>query len=223
VLISLSVRRAKINLSPPRRGRPFNFSLSLSSSSSSVLSLSLSLSFRRQFCCNKNIVCDVCICNGFLLFFVLCVLFFTLFFLLFAHFHPQTKDHTNTHTIKERESERERERRRRGNTHKHTERERKREREKESVITMSSSAEQRQQNSTSSHQKRERRPSELQLDAKWEAAIDVTLRRVVYGCIGGTTMAFLMCRGTTARAAVSAFGAGVGVGSAYEDAAKLFK
>jgi inner membrane organizing system protein 1 len=85
---------------------------------------------------------------------------------------------------------------------------------------MSSSAEQRQQNDASSQK---RRPSELQLDAKWEAAIDVTLRRVVYGCIGGTTMAFLMCRGTTARAAVSAFGAGVGVGSAYEDAAKLFK
>jgi len=78
--------------------------------------------------------------------------------------------------------------------------------------------------SGSSEQKTEqRRPSELQLDAKWEAAIDVTLRRVVYGCIGGTTMALLMCRGTTARAAVSAFGVGVGVGSAYEDAAKLFK
>jgi inner membrane organizing system protein 1 len=77
--------------------------------------------------------------------------------------------------------------------------------------------------SGSSSEQKQRRPSELQLDAKWEAAIDVTLRRVVYGCIGGTTMALLMCRGTTARAAVSAFGVGVGVGSAYEDAAKLFK
>jgi len=67
------------------------------------------------------------------------------------------------------------------------------------------------------------RAPELQLDAKWEAAIDVSLRRVVYGAIGGTTMALLMCRGTTARAAVSAFGVGVGVGSAYGDASKIFQ
>ena len=67
------------------------------------------------------------------------------------------------------------------------------------------------------------RALELQLDAKWEAAIDVSLRRVVYGAIGGTTMALLMCRGTTARAAVSAFGVGVGVGSAYGDASKIFQ
>ena len=92
------------------------------------------------------------------------------------------------------------------------------ERERVCVIIMSSSS-----SSGGAKTERSRRPPELQLDAKWEAAIDVTLRRVVYGCIGGTTMAFLMCRGTTARAAVSAFGAGVGVGSAYEDAAKLFK
>ena len=67
------------------------------------------------------------------------------------------------------------------------------------------------------------RAKELQLDAKWEAAIDVSLRRIVYGAIGGTTLAMLMCRGTTARTAVAAFGIGIGVGSAYEDASKLFK
>ena len=69
----------------------------------------------------------------------------------------------------------------------------------------------------------EKRAKELQLDAKWEAAIDVSLRRIVYGAIGGTTLAMLMCRGTTARTAVAAFGIGIGVGSAYEDASKLFK
>ncbi|CAL6270218.1 unnamed protein product [Bathycoccus prasinos] len=68
----------------------------------------------------------------------------------------------------------------------------------------------------------EKRAKELQLDAKWEAAIDVSLRRIVYGAIGGTTLAMLMCRGTTARTAVAAFGIGIGVGSAYEDASKLF-
>ena len=68
-----------------------------------------------------------------------------------------------------------------------------------------------------------KRAKELQLDAKWEAAIDVSLRRIVYGAIGGTTLAMLMCRGTTARTAVAAFGIGIGVGSAYEDASKLFK
>ena len=50
----------------------------------------------------------------------------------------------------------------------------------------------------------EKRAKELQLDAKWEAAIDVSLRRIVYGAIGGTTLAMLMCRGTTARTAVAA-------------------
>ncbi len=68
-----------------------------------------------------------------------------------------------------------------------------------------------------------KRAKELQLDAKWEAAIDVSLRRIVYGAIGGTTLAMLMCRGSTARTAVAAFGIGIGVGSAYEDASKLFK
>ena len=78
-------------------------------------------------------------------------------------------------------------------------------------------------NTITSNERGGKRAKELQLDAKWEAAIDVSLRRIVYGAIGGTTLAMLMCRGTTARTAVAAFGIGIGVGSAYEDASKLFK
>ena len=117
-------------------------------------------------------------------------------------------------------------------THKRSERRRRRRRRRRNTIiiimgehattqktkTSSSSAPPGQHKAPPHH-----RAPELQLDAKWEAAIDVSLRRVVYGAIGGTTMALLMCRGTTARAAVSAFGVGVGVGSAYGDASKIFQ
>ena len=117
-------------------------------------------------------------------------------------------------------------------THKRSERRRRRRRRRRNTIiiimgehattqktkTSSSSAPPGQHKAPPYH-----RAPELQLDAKWEAAIDVSLRRVVYGAIGGTTMALLMCRGTTARAAVSAFGVGVGVGSAYGDASKIFQ
>ena len=116
-------------------------------------------------------------------------------------------------------------------THKRSERRRRRRRRNTIIIiimgehattqktkTSSSSAPPGQHKAPQHH-----RAPELQLDAKWEAAIDVSLRRVVYGAIGGTTMALLMCRGTTARAAVSAFGVGVGVGSAYGDASKIFQ
>ncbi len=116
-------------------------------------------------------------------------------------------------------------------THKRSERRRRRRRRNTIIIiimgehattqktkTSSSSAPPGQHKAPPHH-----RAPELQLDAKWEAAIDVSLRRVVYGAIGGTTMALLMCRGTTARAAVSAFGVGVGVGSAYGDASKIFQ
>lgn len=38
------------------------------------------------------------------------------------------------------------------------------------------------------------RPPELSMDAKWEAAIDLTLRRLVYGSLAGGAAGLLLFR-----------------------------
>lgn len=66
------------------------------------------------------------------------------------------------------------------------------------------------------------RPAQLQLDQQWDACIDLTMRRFVYGSLAGGASALLLFRSPTARWAAFAFGAGVGLGSAYADGAYIF-
>lgn len=66
------------------------------------------------------------------------------------------------------------------------------------------------------------RPAQLQLDQQWDACIDLTMRRFVYGSLAGAASALLLFRSPTARWAAFAFGAGVGLGSAYADGAYIF-
>jgi len=43
------------------------------------------------------------------------------------------------------------------------------------------------------------RPPELSMDAKWEAAIDLSLRRLVYGSLAGGAAGLLLFRACTSR------------------------
>jgi|MDTE01.2.fsa_nt_gb hypothetical protein len=59
-------------------------------------------------------------------------------------------------------------------------------------------------------------------DVAVERAVDVGLRRACYGALAGTLAAATLVRGPRARVAALAFGVGVGVGSAYEEAQRAF-
>lgn len=61
------------------------------------------------------------------------------------------------------------------------------------------------------------KPKELQLDERWERAIDLSVRRSVYGAASGGAAAFLLLKGTCPRIAVMTFGVGLGLGSALTD------
>ncbi|RYR69308.1 hypothetical protein Ahy_A03g015862 isoform B [Arachis hypogaea] len=61
-----------------------------------------------------------------------------------------------------------------------------------------------------------------ELDAKWEACLDLSLRRVVYSSLAGAFGGLLFFRSPTTRWASVAFGAGVGIGSAYTECSSLF-
>lgn len=65
-------------------------------------------------------------------------------------------------------------------------------------------------------------PPQLELDAKWDACLDITLRRFVYSSAAGACSALLLFRSPTTRLAAVAFGAGVGLGSAYTDCSRIF-
>lgn len=56
----------------------------------------------------------------------------------------------------------------------------------------------------------------------WDAAIDTSLRKLVYGTLAGAAAGLILCRGGSARAAVTTFGAGFGAGSAYHENQELF-
>ncbi|MCO5597287.1 hypothetical protein L7F22_051364 [Adiantum nelumboides] len=55
----------------------------------------------------------------------------------------------------------------------------------------------------------------LDLDAKWDACYDLTLRRFFYSSLAGAASALLLFRSPVTRWGAVAFGAGVGLGSAY--------
>lgn len=69
----------------------------------------------------------------------------------------------------------------------------------------------------------ERRPVEYYVDEKWDKCIDLTLRRVTYSSLAAGAVALVALRGAGVRAATTAFGAGVGAGSAYGDCQREFQ
>jgi hypothetical protein len=63
----------------------------------------------------------------------------------------------------------------------------------------------------------------LSLDARWEVAIDLCLRRTVYASLIGIGAAAMLCKTHNQRQSMTLFTVGVGLGSAYADASRLFK
>ncbi|KAK1300182.1 hypothetical protein QJS10_CPB13g00879 [Acorus calamus] len=57
----------------------------------------------------------------------------------------------------------------------------------------------------------------IDLDAKYDACVDLTVRRFVYSSLGGAFGGLLLFRSPVTRWASVAFAAGVGVGSAYTE------
>ncbi|XP_010498724.1 PREDICTED: MICOS complex subunit Mic10 [Camelina sativa] len=60
------------------------------------------------------------------------------------------------------------------------------------------------------------------VNAKWDACIDLTARRFVYSSLGGAFAGLLFFRSPVTRWASIAFGAGIGIGSAYTDCSRVF-
>ncbi|XP_044510085.1 MICOS complex subunit Mic10-like isoform X2 [Mangifera indica] len=65
-------------------------------------------------------------------------------------------------------------------------------------------------------------PPMYDVNAKWDACIDLTVRRFVYSSLSGAFCGLLFFRSPVTRWASVAFGAGVGIGSAYTDCSHLF-
>ncbi|RID51584.1 hypothetical protein BRARA_H02236 [Brassica rapa] len=60
------------------------------------------------------------------------------------------------------------------------------------------------------------------VNSKWDACLDLTARRVVYSSLGGAFAGLLFFRSPVTRWASIAFGAGLGIGSAYTDCSRVF-
>nr|XP_043607924.1 uncharacterized protein LOC122579761 [Erigeron canadensis] len=60
------------------------------------------------------------------------------------------------------------------------------------------------------------------VNAKWDAYLDLGLRRFVYSSATGALAGLLLFRSPVTRWASIAFGAGVGIGSAYSECAQKF-
>ncbi|KAH7834268.1 hypothetical protein Vadar_014423 [Vaccinium darrowii] len=60
------------------------------------------------------------------------------------------------------------------------------------------------------------------LNAKWEACLDLGVRRFVYSSLAGAFTGLLLFRSPVTRWASVAFGAGVGIGSAYTECSDKF-
>ncbi|XP_039027731.1 uncharacterized protein LOC120161579 [Hibiscus syriacus] len=63
--------------------------------------------------------------------------------------------------------------------------------------------------------------SKYDMDAKWDACIDLSLRRFVYSSLAGAFAGLIFFRSPVTRWASVAFGAGVGIGSAYTDCSSI--
>ncbi|XP_013592114.1 PREDICTED: MICOS complex subunit Mic10-like [Brassica oleracea var. oleracea] len=71
-------------------------------------------------------------------------------------------------------------------------------------------------------ERKESVPPEHDVNAKWDACIDLTTRRFVYSSLGGAFAGLLFFRSPVTRWASIAFGAGLGIGSAYTDCSLAF-
>ncbi|XP_010245518.1 PREDICTED: MICOS complex subunit Mic10-like [Nelumbo nucifera] len=60
-------------------------------------------------------------------------------------------------------------------------------------------------------------PPQFDLNAKWDECLDLTVRRFVYSSLAGAFGGLLLFRNPVTRWASVAFGAGVGIGSAYNE------
>ncbi|KAM7279515.1 hypothetical protein ACFE04_006649 [Oxalis oulophora] len=65
-------------------------------------------------------------------------------------------------------------------------------------------------------------PSKYDVNAKWDACLDLTVRRFVYSSLAGAFSGLLLFRSPVTRWASVAFGAGIGVGSAYIESSYIF-
>ncbi|KAL8482490.1 hypothetical protein ACS0TY_027976 [Phlomoides rotata] len=65
-------------------------------------------------------------------------------------------------------------------------------------------------------------PAKYDVNAKWDACIDLGLRRFVYSSFAGGFAGLFFFRSPVTRWASVAFGAGVGIGSAYSDCSHKF-
>ncbi|POO00161.1 hypothetical protein TorRG33x02_039390 [Trema orientale] len=65
-------------------------------------------------------------------------------------------------------------------------------------------------------------PPQYDINAKWDACLDLTVRRFVYSSLGGAFGGLLLFRSPVTRWASVAFGAGLGIGSAYTECSQLF-
>ncbi|KAI3807067.1 hypothetical protein L1987_22988 [Smallanthus sonchifolius] len=63
---------------------------------------------------------------------------------------------------------------------------------------------------------------QFDLNAKWDACLDLGVRRFVYSSAAGAFAGLLFFRSPVTRWASIAFGAGVGVGSAYSECSQKF-
>ncbi|KAH8480321.1 hypothetical protein Peur_062808 [Populus x canadensis] len=61
------------------------------------------------------------------------------------------------------------------------------------------------------------------VNAKWDACLDLSVRRFVYSSLAGAFGGLLLFRSPVSRWASVAFGAGVGIGSAYTDCSRIFQ
>ncbi|CAL5439032.1 unnamed protein product [Camellia sinensis] len=59
-------------------------------------------------------------------------------------------------------------------------------------------------------------------NAKWDACLDLGIRRFVYSTLAGAVGGFLLFRSPVTRWASVALGAGVGIGSAYTECSYKF-
>ncbi|XP_051177144.1 MICOS complex subunit MIC10 [Lolium perenne] len=65
-------------------------------------------------------------------------------------------------------------------------------------------------------------PPRYDLDAKWDACLDLSIRRVAYASLAGAFGGLILFRSPTTRWASVALGAGVGIGAAYTECSYIF-
>ncbi|XP_076949384.1 MICOS complex subunit MIC10-like [Bidens hawaiensis] len=65
-------------------------------------------------------------------------------------------------------------------------------------------------------------PADYDLNAKWDAYLDLGVRRFVYSSATGVLAGLLFFRSPVTRWASVAFGAGVCIGSAYSECSQKF-